>query len=228
MAVLLVHYNSYAQRKTIQVSGQAIDALSKRPVADLQIINTTTRDRFTGDSLGRFKIVITKLDSLFITATGYSSQVLSFRDSSSHDKYSVLIRMNQIEIELPNVNVHSNRDFDQIHRDAQKLGYDPKDYMVHGFNVINSPLTAIYQQTSNKEKDKRGYAELMNKVHQRQLLHEILQKYMDLGVIKLQPDEEGPFLDFCDIPEIMLKNSLEYDIVAYMKEMYPKFLAQKK
>lgn len=91
---------------------------------------------------------------------------------------------------------------------------------------MQSPFTALYQQFSNREKDKRGYAELMNKVHQRELQREILQKYIDNDVIPLKPDEISSFLDYCDIPEYMLKTGLEYDIVLYMKSKYFQFIRQ--
>ncbi|MBK9732417.1 MAG: hypothetical protein IPO83_14275 [Chitinophagaceae bacterium] len=226
VSAICVQHNACAQDKTIQVSGWGIDSISKRPIINLQLINKRTQERFFSDNAGYFRLTTAPEDSIFVVATGYSSKTISFRDSLSKEKYLITIFLNKIQIELPNIEVQSNREFELIHRDALRLGYNKKDYELHGYQVLQSPFTALYQQFSNREKDKRGYAELMNKVHQRELQREILQKYIDNDVIPLKPDEISSFLDYCDIPEYMLKTGLEYDIVLYMKSKYFQFIRQ--
>ena len=217
---------AFAQHSPIQLSGWGIDSISRRPIINLQIINKKTGERFFSDNAGYFRVKADREDSLFLTATGYSSKTVSFRDSVYQEKYLVKFYLNKIQIELPNIIVQSNREFDMIRRDALKLGYDKKDYSLHGYQVLQSPITALYQQFSNREKDKRGYAELMNKVHQRELQREILQKYIDTGVINLEQEEISSFLDFCSITEYMLKTSPEYDIALYMKSRFMAFRRQ--
>lgn len=218
--------NAFAQDQLIQVSGWGIDSISTRPIINLMLINKRTQQRAFSDNAGYFQFSASQADSLFLTATGYTSKTISFRDSVYKEKHLVKIYLNKIQIELPNIDVQSSRDFDMIKRDALKLGYDKKDYELHGYQVLQSPITAIYQQFSNREKDKRGYAELMNKVRHRELQREILQKYIDTGVIDLKPEEISSFLDFCNISEYMLKTAPEYDIALYMKSRYLQFMRQ--
>jgi hypothetical protein len=223
----LLSNHAHAQGRVIEISAITIDSMSKRPITNVQVINKITGERFFSDSSGRFKSTAMKTDSLVITATGYSYKVLCFKDSLLRERYNLLIRLNKIQIELPNVDVLPRREFEEIQEDAKKLGYDKKDHVLHGYQVLASPITAIYQRTSRREKDKQGYAKLMNDVQRRELIREILQKYLDLGIFKLTSEEISPFIDFCNITESMLKNGLEYDIAAYMKSRYAEYLQKR-
>ncbi|MEO6168926.1 MAG: hypothetical protein ABIO46_00720 [Chitinophagales bacterium] len=227
IAACICRQSASAQNPMIQVSGWGIDSMSKRPIINLQLINKRTQQSSFSDNAGYFQFSALSSDSLFLVAIGYSSKTISFRDSVYREKYLVKIYMNKIQIELPNIDVQSSRDFDMIKRDALKLGYDKKDYELHGYQVLQSPITAIYQQFSNREKDKRGYAELMNKVRHRELQREVLQKYLDTGVIDLKAEDISSFLDFCNISEYMLKNAPEYEIALYMKSRYLQFIRQR-
>ncbi|MBA2407038.1 MAG: hypothetical protein H0V65_03465 [Chitinophagales bacterium] len=224
---LLTNHHAQAQGKVIEISAVTIDSMSSKPIINVQVINKLTGERFFSDSSGRIKAIAMKTDSLVVTATGYSYKILCFKDSLLREKYNLLIRLNKIQIELPNVNVSPDREFDEIQRDAKNLGYNRQDYVVHGFEVLASPLTAIYQRTSRREKDKQGYAKLMNEVQKRELLREILQKYIDLGIFQLSPADVSPFIDFCNISESMLSNAQEYDIAAYMKSRYEEFIKKR-
>ncbi len=226
LSVCFYRHNAFAQERTIRISGWGIDSMNKRPVINMQLINKRTQERSISDNAGYFQVVALQQDSVFLVANGYSAKTISFRDSVYKERYLVTIYLHKIQVELPAVEVQPQREFEQIHRDALKLGYDKKDYTLHGYQVLQSPITAIYEQFSHREKDKRGYAELMNKVHQRELQREILQKYIDNDVIPLKPEEISPFLDYCDIPEYMLKTAMEYDIVLYMKSKYYAFIRQ--
>ncbi|MBX7108212.1 MAG: hypothetical protein K1X61_06140 [Chitinophagales bacterium] len=226
LSVCFYRHNAFAQERTIRISGWGIDSMNKRPVINMQLINKRTQERSISDNAGYFQVVALQQDSIFLVANGYSAKTISFRDSVYKERYIVTIYLHKIQVELPAVEVQPQREFEQIHRDALKLGYDKKDYTLHGYQVLQSPITAIYEQFSHREKDKRGYAELMNKVHQRELQREILQKYIDNDVIPLKPEEISPFLDYCDIPEYMLKTAMEYDIVLYMKSKYYAFIRQ--
>lgn len=226
LSVCFYRHNAFAQERTIRISGWGIDSMNKRPVINMQLINKRTQERSISDNAGYFQVVALQQDSIFLVANGYSAKTISFRDSVYKERYLVTIYLHKIQVELPAVEVQPQREFEQIHRDALKLGYDKKDYTLHGYQVLQSPITAIYEQFSHREKDKRGYAELMNKVHQRELQREILQKYIDNDVIPLKPEEISPFLDYCDIPEYMLKTAMEYDIVLYMKSKYYAFIRQ--
>jgi hypothetical protein len=131
--------------------------------------------------------------------------------------------MNKVTVELPEVTVKSEREFGQIHSDAQKLGYNQRDYMVHGYQILQSPFTYLYQLLSTKEKDKRGYAELMNQGKKKQLVAELVNNYMALGILRIDPLDVDAFVDYVEVPEDFLKTVSEYDFILYLESQLDAF-----
>lgn len=140
-----------------------------------------------------------------------------------HENYYVTLMLKKIGYELPNVTVYTKREFETIQHDAQKLGYNKDDYLLHGYEVLQSPITAMWQQFSRQEKDKREYAQLMNNYRKNELVKEILRMYAEQGDIPVPDEEIDLFVDFCNVSESMLQHSSGYDIVRYMKTRLPAF-----
>lgn len=211
--------SAQAQENTpILVTGQAIDALTHRGVKHLQIINLTNINRFYGDSSGYFLVQAGRNDSLVFIAKGYATAYLCYQDSPVQKVYNLQLILSKVSVELPEITVKTDRKFEEISSDAQKLGYDKKDYMVHGAQVLQSPFTYLYQLFSVQEKDKRAYAELMNDVRRKQLVEELVNNYLSLGVLRLEPDEVEDFVDFANVPEDFLKTMSEYEFILYLQQ----------
>jgi hypothetical protein len=106
----------------------------------------------------------------------------------------------------------------EIHNDAQKLGYNKDDYMVHGLgNIMQSPFTYLYELLSKRAQDERKYAELMNYGKKEQLLKELIVKYNELELLSIESEDVGRFVDYCQISEAMIKTTTEYDFVRYLQ-----------
>lgn len=202
---------------SIIVNGQVIDALTHRGVKSLQIVNLKNISRFYGDSSGNFVLQAGKEDSLVFVAKGYQTSYLCYKDSPSQKIYTLTLKMNKVSVELPEITVKSEREFGQVHKDAQKLGYNQRDYMVHGYQILQSPFTYLYQLLSTKEKDKREYAELMNDDRKRQLVEELINNYMSLGILRIDPSEAHDFANYVQVPEDFLKTVSEYDFILYLE-----------
>ena len=202
---------------SILITGQALDAVTHRPVKPLQVINTRNLQRFYGDSLGNFIIQCARGDTLYVVAKGYATISLCYLDSVPKQIYTLNLRMYKFNVVLPEVTVRSNRDFGEVHHEAQKLGYDRKDYMVHGYQIIQSPFTYLYELFSTREKDKREYAQLMNQDRKNELVKELVNNYISLGILNLDPSEVNDFVDFAEVPEDFLKTTNEYDFILYLQ-----------
>ena len=223
LLIFLTGKNSLSQNPEITVSGRATDAETGLPVSRMQIFNIRSGETVFSDSAGRFRVKCLKRDSLFFSSFGYAYRMVSFKDSAMHENYYVTLMLKKIGYELPNVTVYTKREFETIQHDAQKLGYNKDDYLLHGYEVLQSPITAMWQQFSRQEKDKRGYAQLMNNYRKNELVKEILRMYSGQGDIPVPDEEIDLFVDFCNVPESMLQHSSGYDIVRYMKTRLPAF-----
>ena len=47
-----------------------------------------------------------------------------------------------------------------------------------------------------------------------------LQQYVDYGIINLSNDSFDDFIDFCAVPEEVIKGLSQYDFLVYVKKKY--------
>ncbi len=124
------------------------------------------------------------------------------------------------EIQLKPVAVLPERTLKEIQADIDKLGYDEKDYRTAGVNALQSPITFLYQEFSRRERSKRMVAELRNEDAKRALLRELLYKYVEYDIINLSNDSFDDFIDFCAVPDEVIKGLSQYDFLMYVKKKY--------
>jgi hypothetical protein len=209
---------------TIRVSGLAIDGEnSAKQLEDLMIVNLATQQGNFGNAGGKFRATIHKKDTLLIASTGYEYRKICFKDSILKDEYEVLVRLKKLSVQLKEVQVFSPRDLEEIHKDIEKLGYNKKDYQLSGVDAFYSPITFLYQEFSRRESLKRHNAELVNEEKRRQLLKELLSRFVADDIIALNNDDFDHFVDFCNVSETFMKSSTQYEFMVYIKQKYKFF-----
>lgn len=205
----------------IVVSGKVQDAKNEHTVLnEVMIINLETQNGFFGKADGSFQTRTHRNDTLLIGATGYASKRICFRDSLERDSFFVEVKLNKLSVQLKEVSIISTRDLKEIEKDIQKLGYSKKDYEVSGIDAMNSPITFLYQQFSRIENLKQHNRERINEDRRRNLLKELLQKYVAWEIIDLDDNEFDYFIDYCKVPEEFMKTSTQYDFIDYIKRKY--------
>ena len=208
----------------IKVSGKVME--SENPAAhleDLMIVNLASQQGSFGKADGTFSTIINKNDTLLIASTGYEFQKICFNDSVPKNEYNIVVKLKKLSFQLKEVHVFSPRDLESIQKDIQKLGYNKKDYEVSGIDAVSSPITFLYQQFSKYERLKRHNAELVNEDKRRNLLKELLTRYVADDIIQLNDDEFDHFVDFCNVSETFMKTSTQYDFMVYIKQKYKLF-----
>jgi hypothetical protein len=196
----------------IRVSGKAVASENQAiHLDDLMIVNLATQQGNFGKADGTFSVAIKKNDTLLIASTGYEFRKICFRDSLPKPDYSILIRLKKLSVQLKEVYVFSPRDLEAIEKDIRKLGYNKKDYELSGIDAFASPITFLYQEFNRLERLKRHNAELVNNEKRRNLLKELLTRYVADELIGLSNDEFDNFVDFCNVSETFMKTSTQYE-----------------
>ena len=191
----------FAQDEKITIKGKVVDKYNPDGILNLMIVNQNTQQGIFGNAYGQFDFKAKKSDTLLIACTGYSTKKICFRDSSYKDIYDVIIEMDKLRIMLKEVQVFPERDLSEIHKEFEKLGYTRKDYVLSGVDAFSSPITFLYQSYSRRERSKRLVAQLENEDRKRELLKELLRKYVNGDIIKLSPDKFDEFIDYCNVPD---------------------------
>ena len=96
--------------------------------------------------------------------------------------------------------------------------------MVKGVEVLQSPITALYQAFSRKERNKRWIAEQEYKDNKARVVRELLSLYVAYDIIDLDQDEFDLFIQFLNINEDFLKTASEMDLVLFIKDKYEHFM----
>lgn len=216
----LVTTGLLAQQKTIRVTGTVYDPGNKGSIPNLMVVNKRTQQGYFGDNSGFFDIEAVKEDTIIIAATGFTTLKISFRDSIEKPVYSIRIALKKLEVQLKPVEIFTKRDLEEIQKDIESLGYNEDDYMLSGVDAISSPITALYQAFSRREKNKRMVAEMRNNDRRRDLLKELFRKYVDNDIIQLDNSDFDDFIDFCGVSDSFLKNSTQYEFIMYIKKKF--------
>ncbi|MBL7923844.1 MAG: hypothetical protein JNL88_06570 [Bacteroidia bacterium] len=210
---------------TITVSGKAMDAAHPALLLEqVMVINLNTQQGVFGAADNSFSVQISKDDTLIITAMGYRSDKICFRDSALKAHYHIIVPLRKLSINLEEATVFVPRDLNRIEQDIKKLGYNARDYRLSGVDAWQSPVTALYQEFSRKERSKRKVAELMNEDRRRELLREVLANYARAGLIKLRYNEYNAFIDYLALNEFMLQAFTQYELAFYIKKKYYSYM----
>jgi len=210
-----------ADTNLIHVNGRVYDPSTSKPdLNNFMVVDLGTQHGFYGKADGSFTIEMNKNDTLVIAVIGYEFIKYCFRDSAMKDRYDLLVRLKRKQVQLPEVRILAPRDLDAIQKDIQKLGYNKKDYEISGIDALQSPITFLYEEFSRYERLRRHNAELVNNEKRRNLLKELLARYVADDIIGLSDDQFEKFVDFCNVDETFMKTSSQYDFMVYVKRKF--------
>jgi hypothetical protein len=224
-----VNFSSvFSQTDTLllKVKGKVQDTSDIHGVYNVMVVNQRTHQGVFGDYSGSFEISIKKTDTIIVASTGYSTIKISLRDSVFKPEYYLTINLKKLSYDLRQLEVFPLRDLEEIHKEIDKLGYNKSDYVLSGVDAFNSPITFLYQNFSKRERSKRLVAELENEDKRRDLLKELLARYVNGNLIKLDNDKFDDFIDYCNISEQMMKSLSQYDFIMYVKAKYEKYMRE--
>jgi hypothetical protein len=208
----------------VLISGKIIDAsYPYLSLENIMIINLRTQQGIFAQGDNSFAIRILPNDSLVVTATGYSTKKFCLKDSLNSNARVFTIGINRLSVDLKEVTIFRPRDFQKIEEDLKKLGYQESDYKLTDAEAWNSPITALYQAFSRRERSKRKVAELQNADLRHDLLKELLQVYVDTKLIDLPSEDYDKFINYLHLSDETLNTITQYELALYVKEMYARF-----
>ncbi|MBP7448596.1 MAG: hypothetical protein KA817_01055 [Flavobacteriales bacterium] len=207
-------------QELVTIHGQVMSPLQERTYYDLMIVNKRTRSGTFGNGDGSFTVTALRTDTLIIGSVGHVTAFICVKDSLPKSSYRVRIQLRPLSVQLPQVEILSQRTLDQIQRDIEKLGYRESDYRISQIDALQSPITFLYQEFSRRERSKRLVAQLENEDRKRALLKELLQKYVEFDIINLNDEAFDDFIDFCSVPDVVIKGLTQYEFLLYVKKKY--------
>ena len=190
------------------------------PMTNLIIVNQRLQQGSFGNPNGSFKIKMRKTDEITIGSYGYHNVNLSIKDSVYQESYYVEVRLSPLSYQLNAVTVFGERELERIYEDIDQLGYNRKNYQTTGVNAVSSPITALYEAFSRRAQKEREAYRLINESRRRDILKELLAKYVNHDIIDLDDTEFDGFLDFCGVTDRQLQSMTQLDFVMHIKKKF--------
>jgi hypothetical protein len=199
-------------------TGRVIDTLRPQSFYNLMIVNRNTGQGVFGQPNGSFSVYVSNGDSLSISIKEYPMvNLIVSADSNCQFKKRIIIEGKPKE--LKEIAVRPLKSLEQIKEEREALAMR-ETRMVTGIEVMQSPITALYQTFSKKEQNKRWIAEQVYKDDQRKVVQELLRTYVAYDIINLSDEDFDHFISFLNINESFLKTATEMELITFIQDKY--------
>ena len=205
----------------VLLTGQVIDSMGIQSFYNLMIVNRNTGQGVFGQPNGYFSAYTKNNDSISISVKGY--MIYGFRvkaDSNCQSKQKIFLV--QKPQELTEMIIKPLKTLNEIREEREALAMR-ETRLVTGVELLQSPITALYQTFSKKEQNKRWIAEQEYKDNKRKVVQELLRLYVASDIIELDEEEFDSFISFLNLSENFLKTSTEMELYLFIKDKYDHF-----
>ncbi|MDG2153687.1 MAG: hypothetical protein P8K10_07100 [Crocinitomicaceae bacterium] len=213
---------SFQQCERVLLKGKLVDSLRPQSFYNLMVVNRTTGKGVFGQPNGNFSAYVSNGDEIVLSIKGYPKFNYTII-ADSNCQFLVFENIERLPQELDEVVIRPLKTLNQIKEERAELAMRDTR-MVSGISAFESPITALYQAFSKKEKNKRWIAEQEYKDDQNRIVKELLALYVAYDIIELDTDEFDSFMSFLNINENFLKTASEMELVLFVKDKYEHFL----
>jgi hypothetical protein len=221
MFIYFLSFVGFAQCERILLKGKVVDSLQPRSFYNLMVFNKTTGKGVFGRPDGNFSAYVSKGDRIILSIKNYPKyEVIVEPDSNC--QFLVHQEIERLPQELEEVIVRPLKTLNQIKEERAELAMRDTR-IVSGLSAFESPITALYQAFSKKERNKRWIAEQEFKDDKARIVKELLALYVAYDIIELDSDRFDSFISFLNINEDFLKTASEMELVLFVKDKYEHF-----
>jgi hypothetical protein len=209
------------QCEKVLFTGKVKDSLRPQAFYNLMIVNRSTGRGVFGQPNGAFSVYVSDGDSITLSVKDYPLYNLTIQADSNCQCRRVIYIEGKPQ-EVTEVTVRPLKTLDQIKEEREALAMR-ETRMVTGIEVMQSPITALYQAFSKVERNKRWIAEQEYKDNQRLVVKELLRLYVAYEIIELEEEEFDSFIAFLNINDNFLKTASEMELITYIKDKFEHF-----
>jgi len=210
----------------VLLKGKVADTLRPQGFYNMMVVNRSTGKGVFGQPNGTFSLYAKNHDTMAISVKNYPLiEFVISADSNCQDNHTFYIEGNMQQV--AEVVVRPIKTLEQIREERESLALR-ETRQVTGIEVMQSPITALYQAFSKKEKSKRLVAEMEYQDDQRAVLKELLRVYAAYDVVKLSEEDFDEFVYFLNINPDFLRTATEWELIDFIKGKYEHFMLVRK
>lgn len=202
-------------------TGKVIDTLRPQNFYNLMVVNRSTGIGVFGQPNGSFYVYVSNGDSISISVKEYTTvNIVIKADSNCQVRKQFIIERKPQEIQ--EVVIKPLKTLEQIKEERENLALR-ETRQVTGLEVLRSPITALYQAFSKREKNKRWIAEQEFKDDQRKIVRELLHLYVAYDIIELSEEDFDAFIYFLNVNDSFLKTASEMELITFIQDKFDHF-----
>lgn len=202
-------------------TGKVIDTLRPQNFYNLMVVNRSTGIGVFGQPNGSFSVYVSNGDSISISIKEYTTvNIVIKADSNCQVRKQFIIERKPQEIQ--EVIIKPLKTLEQIKEERENLALR-ETRQVTGLEVLRSPITALYQAFSKREKNKRWIAEQEFKDDQRKIVRELLHLYVAYDIIELSEEDFDAFIYFLNVNDSFLKTASEMELITFIQDKFDHF-----
>jgi hypothetical protein len=198
------------------LNGSVKDTVRPQGFYNLMVINMSTRQGVFGGAKGNFSVYARIDDTIAFSVFGYNKKIIVVKADKNCQMDTMIYLASKIQ-EFETVEVHPIKSLEDIKKEREELS-KRETRTVTGVNVLQSPITALYERFSKKAQSKRIVAEMEHQDNINSILKELLRVYISYDVVYLEEDQFQAFVYFLNIDEHFLKTASEYELITYIKD----------
>jgi hypothetical protein len=219
---IVVSFFSQAQNcDKVLFTGKVTDSLFPQSFYNLMIINRSTGQAVFGQPNGTFSVFAKDGDTISLSVKNYNLlETVVKADANCQFKKTFYVQ--HVAKEIKEVIVRPLKSLEEIKEEREALAIRETKY-VTGIDVMQSPITALYQTFSKKERAQAWIAEQEYQDDQRRIVKELLRNYVAYDIIELDENEFDAFIAFLNINETILKTATEMELITFIQDKYDHF-----
>lgn len=220
--VVLSCGSAFAQKcDRVLLTGRVIDTTQTQGFYNLMVVNSTSGRGIFGQPDGSFNVYASDRDSITLSVKGYA--MYGFRiKADSNCQMRITGILDHKAVTIDEVVIKPLKTLQQIKEERASLAMREAK-LVSGIEVLQSPITALYQTFSKKERNKQLIAKMEYKDDQRRVIKELLSVYVAYDILKLDEERFDDFIDFLNVDENFLKTASEMELITFIKDKYEHF-----
>lgn len=221
--IILLSTNLFSQKEDssqeceeVFLNGMVKDTVRPQGFYNLMVINMSTKQGVFGGGKGDFSVYARANDTIAFSVTGYSKKIIVVKADANCQMDTTIYLTSKVQ-EFETVEVHPIKSLEDIKKEREDLS-KRETRTVTGVNVLQSPITALYERFSKTAQSKRLVAEMEHQDNINSILKELLRVYVSYDVVYLEEDQFEAFVYFLNIDEHFLKTASEYELITYIKD----------
>lgn len=227
LSVVVVSLGATAQScDKVLLSGKVVDSLRPQNFYNLMVVNKSSGQGVFGQPNGHFSVYANQGDTIALSVRGYPVKMLIVTADSNCQMRGIFGIEGKAQ-EFDPVVVRPLKTLEEIKEEREALALR-ETRMVTGIDALQSPITALYQTFSKREKTKRWIAEQEYKDDQVRVLKELLRTYVAYDIIELSDEELEEFVYFLNMDDSFLKTSSELELITFIQDKFIHYSALKK